>query len=152
MKTILGLFGLFLLVLGFLGWRLNFNTPFMGTSFYIWSGLALLISLLIGKVAGKYLMGISLIPFAIFLFGMLFDKGRGWSDYYPFFGLWVIGSVIGAVLYGVGSEKFESNYETEKAHDRKDVFCASCSQLLGSASNFDSPCPRCGSNRYNFED
>jgi hypothetical protein len=31
------------------------------------------------------------------------------------------------------------------------IACAKCDQYLGTANGFDSPCPRCGSNRYRRE-
>lgn len=63
-------------------------------------------------------------------FGILLMKAAG------------IGALIGLVV-----TLFQAAANTAKGA-KVSVCCAKCDQYLGTANRFDSPCPRCGSNRY----
>ncbi len=58
-------------------------------------------------------------------------------------GLTIVGGIIATIF---GQQNRESS-----ARAGIDIVCAKCDQYLGTANSFNSPCPRCGSNRYQRE-
>jgi drug/metabolite transporter (DMT)-like permease len=66
----------------------------------------------------------------------------GFKGRVPLIGIIGVFLLIIGLLWAVGAGKQESRRK------RVSIYCAKCDQYLGTANGFDSPCPRCGSNRY----
>ena len=150
-KGIILLIAGFVILLGFLGWRLEFNTPFLPYGAYLLIGAGLLCALIFGKIIARiFFFGFFVCASAV-LIGILFVKETGWRDVKEF----VLGAVIcliaGTILHTIGSETIERYVDEKEAHAVSDIVCAKCEQYLGIASEFESPCPRCGSNRYKYD-
>ena len=147
-KGVLFLIALVLIVLGFLSWRMDFRVFGTHYLFFIILGIILSVSLYYGRLIGRVLLIGSLFPLGYALFYFLFNKDITWNDVSQavIYGSIALGS--GVVLYAIGSQTVEKDYDDRQAHGRRSIVCAQCDQYLGIADSFESPCPRCGSNRY----
>ncbi len=153
LKGIVGLMGGCLLILGFLSWRMEFSIAWLGINSFgaILVGCVLIAALIWGKMIGTYAMIGGGILLLIGIGALLIDKGFTFAEY-SFYYIWGgIGAAVGALLFYVGSEEVFESQQAAGAHARTSIVCAACDQYLGTASSFRSPCPRCGSNRYERE-
>lgn len=151
-KTILGLAAVAAVLLGFAGWRFGVDTPLVEWNAYVILGLLALAALVWGRLMGRFLMLVALVPAGIAGFILLFDRSSTWSDAQLPAVIAGGAFVIGLILYIVGSATVERGADASTAHGRRAIVCARCDQYLGTASAFDVPCPRCGSNRYEYAD
>jgi len=158
-KIILGIISAGFMILGFSVWRFNLNFPtiplpvlsdFSPHWSYFLIGAVVGAALIWGKIMGGGLAAISLLPLGYGVFQLLFDKGVSWSQVQEPI-LWGIGLfVLACILFAMGSETVYQGHLAQQEHDRRGIECAMCGQALGTAQSFQSPCPRCGSNRYDY--
>jgi len=151
-KVFIALFAGLFILLGFLAWRLEFNPPFFSFWVYLIIGFALVAALTWGRLIGRGLVIISICSLGLFLILLLFFKDAKWSEIKIFLFVGIICLVLGGILNSIGSREVEQFHDERDAHANRDIVCAKCSQYLGKASGFESPCPLCGSNRYTYED
>lgn len=82
----------------------------------------------------------------------LFYKGVSWNQVEEPI-LWGIGLfVLAMILFALGSESVYQDHLASQEHASRGVECAQCDQALGTAQSIQSPCPRCGGNRYDYID
>ncbi len=153
--------GLLLLIYAFCGWR--FDIVFFGYSdygTYAWYGIgAMVIPVLLfiwGFTIGLWITGISiLILIGALVFGVIFDKENEVDVPSKLVVSSFIALGLGLLAMFFGSEEaHEEREEYARAkieHDNSPVVCAKCDQYLGIAESFESPCPKCRSNRYSIE-
>ena len=155
------LIGILLMIYSFLGWRFDFSLfGFTNMGLYFWYGLGIIILLILlfswGYTIGLYTSGISLLVLGLtFLFGVVLDNKNevDVSSALVINCLIVLG--LGIVTMFLGSEEIHEDREAysidKEEHDNSPVVCAQCDQYLGLAKGFESPCPRCNSNRYQIQ-
>jgi hypothetical protein len=79
----------------------------------------------------------------LIIFGSFFMAVKLGSSGIPMpvaFGIGGFFALLGLFLFRAGASQ-------AKKHQYS-IYCAKCDQFLGRGDRFDSPCPRCGSNRY----
>lgn len=153
--------GIGLLIYAFLVWRFEivlFGFTDYGSYFLYGIGATIIPFLLFiwGFTIGLGISSVSaLILAGTFLFGVVFDKNNQYVVPSALIVNCFIALGLGLVAMFLGSEEAheerEANSRAEWEHDNSPVVCAQCDQYLGLAKGFQSPCPRCGSNRYVVE-
>ncbi len=152
-KTILWIIAAILILLAFLSWRFDFKF-ILSFGYYFLVGIILVVLLIWGRIIAPFVIFGSALPFVIAMIVLILSKSATWSSVYGtnVLLLAVSGVATGTLFYMIGSETVEQEHEARSAHAKRDVVCAKCEQFLGKAAAFKSPCPKCGSNRYKFED
>ena len=141
-----------LILLGFLSWRFEFDLPLFGFWSYIIFGVILGVALIWGKMIGKVLMWVSILPFGYTIVLFLFSKSTTWSVVSDAVIYGSLALVSGVVLFYVGSEEVYEDLQANQEYSNRKVVCSECDQFLGRAGSFKSPGTRCGSNRYEIEE
>ncbi len=147
-KLIFSVLSSLLILLGFLSWRFEFSLPYFAWFYYILAGAFLAGSVWYGKELAKILWIFSGIFLTIAIFQLLFIKSSTWHDLSIWVYMGLATGTVGGIYWFIGSDKRYGLYQANKTRSQRKVYCSKCDQYLGIAKDFDSPCPRCGSNRY----
>ncbi len=139
---------------GIASWRLEFDLPVLVDWQYLLVGAGLVFALLYGKILGHFCLLASPLPILVIGAILLFDKSSTWDSVDGKESLYWSGVLlaVGIALRFLGSEGVAENVARRLRAEQRPVVCKACDQTLGVANNFTSPCPRCGSNRYKYDD
>ena len=152
MRTVLGGLGVLAALVGVLSWRLEFSLPYAQWLVWTLGGLGLTVAVIFGKIIGPGLIVLSLFPLGYAGILLLFVKASTWADLNVAVLLGGAGLAAGIFLTFLGSETVREGFDDQGRHLARPIACARCAQYLGTAGGFESPCPRCGSNRYEYDD
>lgn len=153
--------GVIMMIYSFLLWRFDFSLFGLNNSglYFLYGIGAVIFPILlyiwgytIGLVAS---VGSLVILGAVFIFGVLLDKNNEHEVSLALVVYCLFALGLGLVSMYLGSKSAhdarEFNIQANADFDLRPVVCASCDQYLGQAQSYKSPCPRCGSNRYQIE-
>jgi hypothetical protein len=150
-RIAIGILGAIFTLIGFFTWRFELKPPLFPWIIYIVLGGALFAGLVWGRLIGRFLMLFSCLPGGYCLLLLIFDKSMTWLDIKDFLFVSIASVIIGAILWVIGSQSVAEHHAYLERLSSRPIVCAACSQYLGSGGSFQSPCPRCGSNRYTYE-
>ncbi len=141
--------GLACLVIALLDWRFDKALVSVSPLHLALAGGATCTAVVLGKVMAKPTAALGGIVMALALVRYLLVKDASFDG-----GLLLAGEagaallLLGGLLWVVGSRKSYEDIEARSAFQGEPGSCALCGQYLGTRSQFEFPCPRCGSNRY----